>query len=72
MAIELVNIMQINDGRHQVTIQDTADQTGLDEKNAPVYRTYTLIHPDGETADRLKKRFENLIKAEQVEKAWLL
>jgi hypothetical protein len=41
MAIEIVNIGKAANGIYTVTVQDTGDQTGTDEKSAPIYRTYS-------------------------------
>ena len=59
MAIQITNISKRKNGTYRVSVQDTEDQTGTDEKGNPVYRTYSVVHNPNNSADFLK---EEIIK----------
>ncbi len=61
MAIQLSNISKRRDGVYTVTVTDTGDQTGTDEKGDPVYRAYSVPYNPSNTADHLKKEIEEAI-----------
>jgi len=54
MAIQITNISKRKNGTYRVSVQDTEDQTGTDEKGNPVYRTYSVVHNPNNSADFLK------------------
>lgn len=67
MAIQVVSITKQAEDKYSVTIQDTADVVGTDEKDADIYRTYTHNYNPNRTAENLKGNFEAMI-AEKKDK----
>ncbi len=58
MAIQVKSVTKRESGTYVVSVQDTGDQTGVDDKGNPVYRTYSVVHNPVNSADSLKARIE--------------
>ena len=61
MAIQITNISKRKNGTYRVSVQDTEDQTGTDEKGNPVYRTYSVVHNPNNSANFLKEEITKKI-----------
>ena len=65
MAIQLSSISKRRDNVFTVTVTDTGDQIGTDEKDAPVYRTYSVPYNTSNSTDHLKLEIEAEIAAKK-------
>jgi hypothetical protein len=56
MAIQVLSIKERPNGAYTLTVQDTDDQTGTDEKSNPIYRTYSTGYSTSEGVSVAKQR----------------
>jgi len=68
MTLEIINISKRKNGTYRITVQDTGDQVGTDEKGAPIYQTYSTVYSPSEGKAIAKER---LLKQIQERKAKL-
>ena len=61
MAIELLSVNKSTGGMATITVRDTGDQSGTDEKGDPIYQTYSVrVNPNAPASDA-KASIERLI-----------
>ena len=66
MAIQLTAINKQADDRYTVTVQDTAIQTGVDEKDSPVYQSYSVTYNPATGKESLKANIEALLSKKEI------
>lgn len=64
MAIQIVGVSKLSEKVFAVTVQDTAQEVGMDENGAPLYRKYTENYNTNLQPEELKRRFEERIVEE--------
>jgi len=68
MTLEIINISKRKNGTYRITVQDTGDQVGTDEKGAPIYQTYSTVYSPSEGRAVALRRLLDQIK-ERKDKA---
>ncbi len=66
MAIELKTVTKQADDRYSITVEDTGNQVGLDEKANPIYRSYSVIYNPATGKEHLKVKIKELLKEDKA------